>query len=193
MAEDLYPRPIELTKYPAFANGTTYPLDFIVRPAVANNHIYIVTVAGTAGGTPTWPTASQATTTTGGVTFAEHGLAPGVQYLHYTKHAKNWTEISLISTYEDKGFDVNESADDALQRWTLEYDGLSEADAKILDDFWDNHRRSQPFTFIEPRDYPWTYGEGELFAGVYFEDYQKPNTVQYHVQARVVRLVQNIP
>lgn len=113
----------------------------------------------------------------------------GPLYMKYVKHAKEWGEITLISTYEDKGVDTNESADDAPQRWTIEYDGLSEADVQILDDFWDVHRLSTTFTFIEPRDRPSTGAEGLTVTGVNFEAYEDRDHDKVWIQRRIVRLI----
>lgn len=113
----------------------------------------------------------------------------GPVYIKYTKHAKDWNEITIISTYEDKGIDTNESADDAPQRWTLEYDGLSEEDVQILDSFWDAHRLHVTFIFIEPRDRPWSGAEGSTVTGVRFESYEDRDHDKVWVQRRVAHLI----
>jgi hypothetical protein len=113
----------------------------------------------------------------------------GPIYMKYTKYAKDWKEITLISTFEDKGVDTNESAANMPQKWTIEYDGLEEDDVQILDDFWNNHRLSIPFTFIEPRDRPWTGAEGLTVTGVKFEDYEDRDHDKVWIQRRVVHLI----
>lgn len=112
----------------------------------------------------------------------------GPLYLKYLKVRKDWAAITLISTYEDKGIDTNESADNVLQEWILEYDGLSDQDAKILDDFWNAHRLSVDFTFIEPRDDPWTGVEGGTFTGCRFIAYEKDHSLVLTGQKRSVRI-----
>lgn len=113
----------------------------------------------------------------------------GPFYIKYTKHAKDWAAITLVSKYEDGSVETNESADDAAQKWTIEYDGLSEEDVQILDDFWDAHRLSVTFTFIEPRNRPWTDQEGSTFTGVRFESYEDRDHDKVWIQRRVVHLI----
>lgn len=116
----------------------------------------------------------------------------GPFYVKYLKVRKDYKEITLISEFEDQGRDFNASADDAPQRWEITYDGLSDEDANILDQFYDAHQLSTTFTFIEPRDHPWTGVEGGTFTGVRFESYEKDhgdvNGVKY-IQKRQVVLV----
>lgn len=113
----------------------------------------------------------------------------GPPYLKYIKHRKDWKELTLISVFEDKGVDTNESAADMPQRWTLEYDGLSEAQVAILDSFWDQHRLSVDFTFVEPRDAPWTEIEGDTVTGVNFEDYEDGDHTKVWINRRVAHLI----
>jgi hypothetical protein len=116
----------------------------------------------------------------------------GPFYVKYLKVRKDYKEITLISEYEYQWRDFNTSADDAPQRWELTYDGLSDEDANMLDQFYDAHQLSVTFTFIEPRDHPWTGVEGGTFTGVRFESYEKDhgdvNGVKF-VQKRKVVLV----
>jgi hypothetical protein len=114
----------------------------------------------------------------------------GPFYVKYLKVRKDYKEITVFSKFEDGGVDTVEHADDAPQRWELEYNGLSDEDANILDQFYDAHRLSQTFTFIEPRDHPWTFQEGSTFTGCQFESYEKDhadvNGVKYIQQRKVV-------
>lgn len=112
----------------------------------------------------------------------------GPFFTKYTKRPKNWAENTLISTYEDLGRDFNTSATDVPQYWELEYDGLEDEDAKILDDFWDAHKLHVTFTFIEPRDHPWTGIEGGTFTGVRFASYEADH-LKVWIQSRRVVLV----
>lgn len=109
--------------------------------------------------------------------------------LKYLKVRKDYGEITLISKYEDQGRDFNTSAADAPQRWELEYNGLTDEDANILDEFYDAHKLSTTFTFIEPRDHPWTGVEGGTFTGVRFESYDKDHDKVKGIQRRSVKLV----
>lgn len=112
----------------------------------------------------------------------------GPVYLKYLRLPKDWKSITVFSEFEDGGVDVLEHADDAPIRWEITYDGLEDEDANILDEFFEAHRYSVPFTFIEPRDHPWTGGEGNTYTDVYFEDYIRDHT-QISIQSRIVKLV----
>jgi len=120
------------------------------------------------------------------------GYNEGPLISKYLKVRKDYSEITLISTFEDQGRDFNTSADVGPQRWELTYDGLTDEDAQILDDFWDAHKLHVTFTFIEPRDAPWTHTEGGTDTGVRFESYEKDhgdvNGVKF-IQKRSVKLV----
>lgn len=114
----------------------------------------------------------------------------GPRYLKYLKPTTDDSEITLISKYEDQGRDFNTSADDAPQRWELFYDGLTDEDANILDEFYNTHKLHVTFTFIEPRDHPWTYQEGGTYTGVRFESpIEKDHEKVKGIQRRTVRLV----
>lgn len=114
----------------------------------------------------------------------------GPLILKYLKHAKDYGEITVSSKFEDGGVDRIEHADDTAQRWTLEYNGLSDQDANILDSFYDAHRLSTTFTFIEPRDHPWTGSEGNTVTGVLFEKaMEKDHDKVLTIQKRTIHLV----
>lgn len=114
----------------------------------------------------------------------------GPFYVKYLKRAKDYDEITVKSRFEDGGVDTEEHAADAPQRWELIYDGLSDEDANILDQFWDTHRLSRTFTFIEPRDHPWTYQEGNTVTGCNFESFTRDhgdiNGVKFIQKRKVV-------
>lgn len=112
----------------------------------------------------------------------------GPLYMKYLRHPKDWKAITVQSKFEDGGVDVLETGADAPQRWTLEYDGLEDEDANILDQFWESHRLSIPFTFIEPRDHPWTGIEGGTYTNVYFESYERDHAKVW-IQKRTITLV----
>lgn len=109
----------------------------------------------------------------------------GPLYMKFLKHPKAWDEVTVISEFEDGGRDFLERAADAPQRWTLEYDGLEDEDANILDQFYETHRRSRPFTFIEPRDHPSTGAEGGTYTGCYFEEYERDHSKVW-IQSRKI-------
>lgn len=114
----------------------------------------------------------------------------GPQYSSYTKHAKRWEDVTLISEYEDKGVDTNTSAADVPQRWTFIYEVLTETEAKTLDDFWDSNNLSTTFSLIEPRDRPWTGAAGSTITSVRFESYEdQGHGENVTIQKRVVHLI----
>jgi hypothetical protein len=111
----------------------------------------------------------------------------GPLYLKFQKLRKDWAAVTLISKFEDQGIHTNISATDVLQEYLLEYDGLDERDAQILDDFWDAHGLHIPFTFIEPRDKPSSGSEGATVTGCRFISYEADHS-QINIQKRTVRI-----
>lgn len=110
----------------------------------------------------------------------------GPQYLKFLKVRKDWASVTLISQYEDGGIDTNTSADNCLQEYLLIYNGLADEDANILDQFWDAHGTHTTFTFIEPRDHPWTFQEGDTVTGCRFISYDKD-----HADVNGVKVIQS--
>jgi hypothetical protein len=109
----------------------------------------------------------------------------------YLKLRKEWANATVISEFEDGGIDTNTAADDVLQEYLLIYDGLTDEDANILDEFWNAHGIHTTFTFIEPRDHPWTFQEGDTVTTCRFISYDKDhadvNGVKF-IQKRTVRI-----
>jgi len=105
------------------------------------------------------------------------------------KRPKAWDEVTVFSEFEDGGKDILEHASNAPQYWELEYNGLEDEDANILDQFWDAHRLSVSFTFIEPRDHPWTGTEGATYTGCYFAEPMSRNHDKVWIQSRKVVIV----
>lgn len=110
----------------------------------------------------------------------------GPVYMKYLQRAKDWASVTVESVFEDQGRDFNEPADDVPQFWEITYDGLADEDAYILDQFWDAHRRAVTFTFIEPRDHPWTGDEGNTVAGCNFVSYERDHDKVKGIQKRKV-------
>lgn len=110
----------------------------------------------------------------------------GPIYLKYLQQAKDYAPATIISVYEDQGRDFNYSATDVPQLWEITYNGLTDEDAKILDDFWNAHKLHVPFTFIEPRDHPWTYQEGNTFTGCHFVSFERDHDQVKGIQKRKV-------
>lgn len=108
----------------------------------------------------------------------------------YLKHVKDYDEITDFLKFEDGGVDTNEHATDAAQRWTLIYNGLTETEAKVLDDYYNSKRKSTRFTFKEPRNEPWTGTGGTTYTNsVQFESYERPEHEHYNIQSRKIVLV----
>lgn len=110
----------------------------------------------------------------------------GPIYLKFLRRAKDWASVTLTAQYEDGGMDFNTSADDCPIIWELEYNGLTDEDANILDEFWDAHGIAISFTFIEPRDHPWTDQEGNTYTGCHFVSYEKDHDKVKTIQRRKV-------
>lgn len=106
--------------------------------------------------------------------------------MKYLKQPKDWAAVTVFSDFEDGGRDVLEHADDAPQRWEIVYDGLTDEDANILDQFFEQHRLSLAFTFIEPRDHPFTGNEGGTFTGCLFETFERDHDKVKGIQKRRV-------
>lgn len=112
----------------------------------------------------------------------------GPPYLKYRKPAKDWASVTVVSVFEDQGADFQKSAADAPQIYELFYDGLTDVQADILDQFWDAHGIDTPFDFDEPRDAPWTGSAGDTIEDCYFKSYEKDHTKVWS-QSRRVELV----
>lgn len=110
----------------------------------------------------------------------------GPQYLKYLKVRKDWASVTLVSRFEDGGIETNRSADVPMQEYHLEYNGLEDEDANILDEFWDTHGLHVTFDFIEPRDHPWTGQEGNTVTGCRFISYERDHDKVWIQSRRVV-------
>lgn len=114
----------------------------------------------------------------------------GQKYAKYIKHPKDFAEITVFSVYEDKGADANESASDAPQRWTLIYNNLTQAQAKVIIDHYNANRLSGTFNFQEPRNDPWTHTTGNTVTGVQYEvPVEQPEHDHFDIQSLIVRLI----
>lgn len=114
----------------------------------------------------------------------------GFTYTKYTKEKADWDAITIESIYEDQGADYNQSATTAPQRWTLEYDILTETQAKVLDDHYDSTKgKVLGFNFTEPRNYPWSHAAGTTFTDVHYESYEREHGEHLSIQRRRVVLV----
>lgn len=106
--------------------------------------------------------------------------------MKYLRRAKDWASVTIESTYEDQGKDFNTTADDCPIIWEITYDGLTDEDANILDQFWDAHGIAVSFIFIEPRDHPWTGAEGDTYTGCHFVSFEKDHDKVKGIQKRDV-------
>lgn len=108
----------------------------------------------------------------------------------YLKHDLDWKSVTISSVFEDQGADFNQSTTSPPQRWTLEWRGLSEAMAKVLDDHYDSAGGPfQSFSFTEYRDYPFTGTTGSTFTGVRYESYTRDHNRVLHNQTRTIVLI----
>lgn len=112
----------------------------------------------------------------------------GAKPLSYFKHAKDYKQITDFSEFEDLGRDTNEHASDAPQLYELFYDGLTETQAKVLDDHFNTNRYSGTFSFQEPRNEPWTGTTGSTVT-VRYETYERPKHEKVWSQSRRAVLI----
>lgn len=113
----------------------------------------------------------------------------GPIFLKYLKRPKSWQEVTVFSEFEDGGKDILVHAASPPQYWELEYDGLEDEDANILDEFWDAHGLHTPFTFIEPRTHPSTGVEGATYTNCYFAEPMERDHSKVWIQRRKVIIV----
>lgn len=111
----------------------------------------------------------------------------GPRYLNYLKTAKDYNQITDFSEFEDLKKDTNEHASDVPQQYELFYDGLTETEAKTLDDHHVANRFSTPFNFQEPRNEPWTGTTGSTVS-VRYKAYERPKHEKVWSQSRRVVL-----
>jgi hypothetical protein len=109
--------------------------------------------------------------------------------MKYLKRPKDWAAVTVFSDFEDGGQDALEHAANASQFYELTYDGLTDEDANILDEFYEAHRLTILFTFIEPRDHPWTGVEGYTVTGCRFVSYERDHDKVKGIQKRNVVIV----
>lgn len=110
----------------------------------------------------------------------------GPRYMKYLKVRKDWDSVTITSKFEDGGIDTNLISSTPVQEYRLSYDGLTDEDANILDQFWEQHGRHTLFTFIEPRDHPSTGVEGSTVTGCRFISYDKDHEKVKGIQKREV-------
>ena len=106
--------------------------------------------------------------------------------MKFLKRPKDWAAITYESTFEDGGKDFGLHAITPPQFYELEYDGLTDEDANILDEFWNDHGMHVKFTFIEPRDHPWTGVEGLTVTGCNFVSFDRDHNKVKTIQSRKV-------
>lgn len=112
----------------------------------------------------------------------------GPPYLKYTKRAKDYKQGTDFADFEDGGRDTNEPTSDAPQLYDLEYGGLTETQAKVLDDHFNTNRFSATFSFQEPRNEPWTTTGSTVT--VRYESYERGDHVKTWSQSRKITLIQ---
>lgn len=111
-------------------------------------------------------------------------------YNYYEKLVPQWEEITLESTYTDRGADFNVSAVAPPQQWLIKLLGLNETQAKIVLDHYTLARgRVETFTFVEPRDFPKT-GAGATLSGVQYDKFEHTRPVEkYWIHSFSILLV----
>lgn len=112
----------------------------------------------------------------------------GQTYLRYLKRPPNYDDITVVSKFEDQGADMLQTAASPPQIWELDYDGLTEAQAKVLDDHYASaNGQYLGFQFVEPRNVPFTT-TGSTFTDVHYFSFEKSHG-KYWTQARKIVLI----
>lgn len=109
------------------------------------------------------------------------------KYLVYYKPMKDYMQMTDVSEFDGGAKDTNEFASDVPQIYELFYDGLTETEAKTLDDHHAANRFSTSFSFTEPRNEPWTGTTGSTVT-VRYKTYERPKHEHYNIQSRHVVL-----
>lgn len=112
----------------------------------------------------------------------------GPRPLKYFKRAKDYGKVTVVNEYEDGGASFNSSAADVPQEWMLFYDGLTEAQAAVLDAHYNLNQMATGFPFQEPRNEPFTT-TGTTYTDVHYAEYERPEHNKYTVQSRRVKLI----
>lgn len=114
--------------------------------------------------------------------------AVGLTCLKYLKHPQDWDEITVVQKFEDGGADFLITAASPPQVWQLEYDALTETQAKVLDDHYASAQgQALGFSFTEPRNVPFTT-TGSTYTDVHYLQFEKGHD-KYWVQSRKVTLI----
>lgn len=115
----------------------------------------------------------------------------GPPYVHYSKHRKDYGEVTVSSEFEDGGVDLLMHAADAPQRWTLIYQGLTQTQRKTIIDHWNTNKLTGLFTFKEPRDEPWTGTTGTTYTNLvqYESAPEEPQHSKVWSQSLTVHLI----
>lgn len=93
--------------------------------------------------------------------------------------------VTTIFKFEDGGEDVNVRPC-GPQRWVLVYEGLTEAEAKILDDHFNLAKDGvNDFSFYYAR-------AGASYSGVRYASYQVSPHVKYTILTRRIELIRSI-
>lgn len=110
------------------------------------------------------------------------GLMGGPQYLYFEEIEQEHRAFS--QAFEDLHEDAAITAS-GIRRFAIEYEGLTQAEAKGLDDHYAEARTVFPFTITVPRT-------GEVVAGVRYEEkegFKIPEPPKKWQQKRSVRLI----
>ncbi len=109
----------------------------------------------------------------------------------FLPQAKDYDAITYKYEYEDDGASFLERAPAPVRRWVLKYTGLTETEAKVLDDFLDTVKLSIGFNWTEPRDYPMTGASGNAYTSqeIFIEKFERPDHQQLWNQSRNVTLI----
>lgn len=104
----------------------------------------------------------------------------GPRPLYFDELEPDWGNYGKLFPDMTPNFSTLQSA--KVRRFIFRYDGLSEAEAAILDDHYESTRGGLSFAFTQPRT-------SEALTGVRYEGRPESNHTKVWSQSRVVRLV----
>lgn len=106
--------------------------------------------------------------------------AGGPQYAYFEELEPAWGEFGHDFDDLTPAFNTIQSA--RIRRFAIEYDGLDEADAAVLDDHYDSTRGGLSFSITVPRT-------AEVITKVRYESYSRSAHTRVWAQTRSIRLI----
>lgn len=104
----------------------------------------------------------------------------GPMYSRFFEPPPDYDAVTTAHEYEDGGKSFNLDSEQQPRSFEISYDGLSELEAQILDDHYDEAKgQINDFTFTHPRT-------GEEIEGVHYLSYERSHEKTWMQTRRVV-------